>query len=259
MVGGGRRCYCCTTYAILPFIKQAGRRGCSQKCNIYRSANGRTVLFQTFIQFKISSTAQIKTSSASLALSHSNQFLSSTANMHTGSSTQFLLNTFTTLLLITSATTTLAQQTSSTTDATHLSDSQVHASPTTISSWSSWSYENAFTIYTTQTDSLGVITGRPAVVTSQPEVVTSQPPVATNPTLSGYWYGNSTTTTSSISQTSSAQSTTLATSTTATTVGSSGSRSGTAAIATATGGAVSNQVAGAGLALVVLGLGFSML
>ncbi|KIW13100.1 hypothetical protein PV08_08287 [Exophiala spinifera] len=133
------------------------------------------------------------------------------------------------------------------------------------------SYENPFTVYTTETNSLGVITGMPSVVTSQPSVVTSQPVSPTLPSYSGYVYANSTAATSSVgteteTATSAAgQSTTgltgsvpLSTTTTlATSAG--GSSSASATFAAATGGAVSNKVAGAGIGLVIMGLGFSLL
>ncbi|RVX73080.1 hypothetical protein B0A52_02206 [Exophiala mesophila] len=172
--------------------------------------------------------------------------------MRTSAPTTILISTLTLLASLTSA------QSSSTTVEP---ETPLPTSSDAITS-SSGSYENPFTIYTTQTDSLGVITGQPSVVTSQPELVTSQPAAATNPTLSGYWYGNETTSTSAESTSTEDATTTLATSTVpveSTEGGASGSRSASASLAVATGAAVSNQVAGAGLALVVLGLGFSML
>lgn len=154
-------------------------------------------------------------------------------------------------------------------------DGQIQAPTSTVAAWASsslgadpeittsttWApYENPFTIYTTQTNSLGVITGHPAVVTSQPEVVTSQPPSATLPSLSGYYYGNGTTTASS-TETTEAQPTTLATSTVtgSGSSGASGSRSATATFAQATGAGMSSKVVGAGMGLVALAMGFSML
>ncbi|EXJ86128.1 hypothetical protein A1O1_06498 [Capronia coronata CBS 617.96] len=131
------------------------------------------------------------------------------------------------------------------------------------------SYDNPFTSYTSMTNSLGVITGMPSVVTSQPEVVTSQPVSPTLPTYSGYVYANSsssdgTAVASSALLTADSSGTTLATSTVAASgSGSQGqstdTKSATATFAQATGGAVSNKVAGAGVSLVVLGLCFSLL
>jgi hypothetical protein len=151
-------------------------------------------------------------------------------------------------------------------------DGQIQVQPedsssttTAIVSSSSAAYENPFTIYTSQTNSLGVVTGMPAVVTSQPLVATSQPDVITSqpssavlPTLSGFYYN---TTTSTSSEASSIAASTLTTSTVGASgsSGSSGSRSASATIAQATGGAVANRVAGAGFGLVVLGLAFSLL
>ncbi|KAK5457027.1 hypothetical protein LTS15_004808 [Exophiala xenobiotica] len=150
-----------------------------------------------------------------------------------------------------------------------LSDGQVQAptdSSTDSSLLTSSSYENPFTIYTTQTNSLGVITGMPSVVTSQPSAVTSQPASPTLPSYSGYVYANSTTITTTGSSATEAQTqtstasrsgTTLATSTVV--ASGSGATNASPTLAQATGGAVSNQVAGAGIGLVVLGLGFSLL
>ena len=115
-------------------------------------------------------------------------------------------------------------------------------------------------MYTSMTNSLGVITGMPEVVTSQPTqpaVVTSQPVSPTLPSYSGYYY-NTTSTASKLS--------TMATSTVvasasnnngvfSTTAGTSAS----SAFAQATGAAVSNKVTGVGLGLVVAALGFSLL
>ena len=167
------------------------------------------------------------------------------------------VNTLSLAILLLSASTN-AQST--VTGVSQISDGQIQAPTGTASTTSTAPYENPFTSYTTQTDSLGVITGQPSVVTSQPEVVTSQPPSATLPILSGYWYGNSTTTAASLTE---AGPTTLTTSTVTGSEsggsGASGSRSATATFAEATGAAVSNAVAGAGMGLVVLALGFSML
>lgn len=102
----------------------------------------------------------------------------------------------------------------------------------------------------------------PEVVTSQPEVVTSQPPSATLPSLSGYWYGNETTTAASSTETGETQPTTFVTSTASgsgSSTGASGSRSASATFAQSTGAAVSGKIVGAGMGLVVLALGFSML
>jgi len=162
--------------------------------------------------------------------------------------------------------------TSTMTAISQIPDGQVQA-PTdssTDSMLSSSSYENPFTVYTTQTNSLGVITGMPSVWTSQPSAVTSQPASPTLPSYSGYVYANtttgadvstasdsSTTEAPTLTSTMSVSGMTLATST----VVASQSRATNASptLAQATGGAVSNQVAGAGIGLVVLGLGFSLL
>jgi len=132
-------------------------------------------------------------------------------------------------------------------------------SVTTSVSWPSSSYDNPFTIYTSMTNSLGVITGMPAVVTSQPTqpaVVTSQPVSPTLPSYSGYYY-NTTSTTSGLS--------TLSTSTVPVSASNNGvftttpSRISSPTLAQATGAAVSNKVAGAGFGLMVAALGFSFL
>ena len=179
------------------------------------------------------------------------------------------------LLAITS--TTLAQSTVS--DVSQIGDGQIQAPTDTASAsvslssaadpalssavtTSTGSYENPFTIYTTQTNSLGVITGQPSVVTSQPEVVTSQPPSATLPSVSGYYYGNGT---AAVSDTTAAMPSTLETSTVTKSAsgsgssGASGSSSASASFAQSTGAAVSTKVVGTGLGLVALALGFSML
>ena len=149
-------------------------------------------------------------------------------------------------------------------------DGQPQAPPATVSSaWPTYSasigwpvtsstpYENPFTIYTTMTNSLGVITGMPAVWTSQPSqpaVVTSQPPSATLPYYSGYYY-NTTTSASTSTMTGSYS---MSTMTTTTTTGSS-SKSAVPTFAQVTGAAVSSRkVAGAGVALVVAAIGFCM-
>lgn len=147
-------------------------------------------------------------------------------------------------------------------------------------SWptSSGSYENPFTIYTTQTNSLGVITGMPSVVTSQPSVITSQPASPTLPSTSVVGYANSTMTTTTDSDTGTDQTSTLGAtslsqtteagttanagtsgSATATATANSGSTRASATFAQATGGAVSNRITVAGAGLVALGLGFSFL
>ena len=102
------------------------------------------------------------------------------------------------------------------------------------------------------TNSLGVVTGMPSVVTSQPAAVTEQPVSPTLPSYSGYAYGNSTTVgvTPTTMQTEAAASSTEQRSAPA---------SASATIADSTGGADMNRVAGCGVALVLLGFGFSML
>ncbi|KIW52319.1 hypothetical protein PV05_07965 [Exophiala xenobiotica] len=189
------------------------------------------------------------------------------------------------LLLIHSTTTTAnpapvpQDSTSTMTAISQIPDGQVQAptdSSTDSSLWpsssSASSYENPFTIYTTQTNSLGVITGMPSVWTSQPSAVTSQPASPTLPSYSGYVYANTTTgagvstspasasgstVASTLTSTASVSGTTLATSTVV--ASESGATNASPTLAQATGGAVSNQVAGAGIGLVVLGLGFSLL
>ncbi|KIW95267.1 uncharacterized protein Z519_03851 [Cladophialophora bantiana CBS 173.52] len=133
-----------------------------------------------------------------------------------------------------------------------------------VSSWPTSSYENPFTIYTSMTNSLGVITGMPSVVTSQPTqpaVITSQPVSPTLPSYSGYYYGNGSSTTSA--QSISSGPTTLVTSTVGESPynGVSTTSSGTsmATFAQVTGAAVTNRVAGACLGLLVAALGFSLL
>ncbi|EXJ58520.1 hypothetical protein A1O7_05946 [Cladophialophora yegresii CBS 114405] len=152
-------------------------------------------------------------------------------------------------------------------------DGQPQAPPTAAVASSSSvpstsSYENPFTIYTSMTNSLGVITGMPSVVTSQPTqpaVITSQPQSPTLPSYSGYYYN----TTSSASVPVSSSPTTLATSMTAVASGTSSSEgsstgssssSSSPAIPQATGGAAAlNKITGAGVGLVVAALGFCML
>ncbi|KAJ9609746.1 hypothetical protein H2200_006074 [Cladophialophora chaetospira] len=132
------------------------------------------------------------------------------------------------------------------------------ASTTTDSLWQSTSsYENPFTVYTSQTNSLGVITGMPAVVTSQPTqpaVVTSQPASPTLPTYSGYWYN---TTASSPSAT--LGNTILATSGTSFVTTTTSSSNPVATFAQVTGAASANKIASTGLGLVVAALAFCML
>lgn len=161
--------------------------------------------------------------------------------------------------------------------ASQIPDGQVQApasAPTDSTSWwatlpgktviSSGSYENPFTIYTSMTNSLGVITGMPAVVTSQPAVWTSQPVSPTLPSYSGFAYSNGTTTSSSsvgvpTPTTSDMGPSTMATSTVTPTQGFAATTSGSATFAQATGGAISNKLAGAGVGLLVAALGFSLL
>jgi hypothetical protein len=164
-----------------------------------------------------------------------------------------------TLLTIALATAALSQSTSTVPGITQISDGQIQAPTDAIPSGpgpeiisTSLPYDNPFTSYLTETNSLGVITGMPSVVTSQPAVVTSQPVSPTLPSYSGYAYGNSTTV--GVSGTAS----TLATATVSATL----SESATAispTIGQSTGGADVNRVAGCGVALVVLGVGFSLL
>jgi Yeast PIR protein repeat len=116
-------------------------------------------------------------------------------------------------------------------------------------------YSNPFTSYLTMTNSLGVVTGMPSVVTSQPAAVTEQPVSPTLPSYSGYAYGNSTTV--GVSATATTMVTSAAESTAASSAG--GSASSSAPIAQATNGAELKRMAGCGVALVVLGMGFSML
>jgi len=61
-----------------------------------------------------------------------------------------------------------------------LAQSDSSATPSAVSTAS---YDNPFTSYLTQTNSLGAVTGEPAVVTTQPAVVTTQPAVVTTQPL----------------------------------------------------------------------------
>lgn len=97
----------------------------------------------------------------------------------------------------------------------------------------------------------------PTVVTSQPAVVTEQPVSPTLPSYSGYAYGNSTTV--GVSATTLETVTSETAEASATPEEQSGSGTASATFAQATGGAELNRVAGTGVALVVLGLGFSLL
>ena len=142
------------------------------------------------------------------------------------------------------------------------SSSSLTASTTAIS-WpiSSSSYDNPFTIYTTMTNSLGVITGMPSVWTSQPSqpaVVTSQPSSATLPTYSGYYYN---TTSSGSAATTMATSAVVASASNNNGVFTTTSSSRTSAptIATVTGAASSNKIAGAGVGFIIAAFGFCML
>lgn len=133
-------------------------------------------------------------------------------------------------------------------------------SPTTEVAWSGTSsYDNPFTVYTSMTNSLGVITGMPSVVTSQPSqpaLVTSQPPSATLPYYSGYYYNTSTTAPTTLTT-----STVLASASNNDGVFTTASSSGSAiaTFAQVTGAAVSNKMAGAGVGLAIAALGFSLL
>lgn len=116
-------------------------------------------------------------------------------------------------------------------------------------------YSNPFTIYLTETDSWGVITGMPAVATSQPEVVTSQPTqpavVTSQPVSPTHTYESSTTLQTSTTSSEVTSESEQATSTTA--------ASSSPSVAPLNGGAETKRVAGAGLALVVVSIGFFML
>ena len=164
------------------------------------------------------------------------------------------------VLLICLAVTTLSQSTVSVNPVSQIPDGQPQAPINAtsvpvvetpfVSSTTTVPYENPFTSYLSMTNSVGVVTGMPSVVTSQPSAVTSQPISPTLPSYSGYAYSNSTTTSSSMSM-----SIVSASSSVAAKESTSGTASAT--FAHATGGA--DRVAGAGLALLVLGVGFSML
>jgi hypothetical protein len=132
--------------------------------------------------------------------------------------------------------------------------------PTTAVTWpvtSSEPYENPFTIYTSMTNSLGVITGMPAVWTSQPSqpaLVTSQPPSATLPTYSGYYYNTTWSASSSTLATLATSQSSVNAETTTT------SASGLVpTFAQTTGAASSDRIVGASMALVVAAVGFCML
>ena len=163
------------------------------------------------------------------------------------------------LLLACVAASAVAQSTITANPVSEFSDGQPQAptgAPSVVSSAtpmviSSSSYNNPMSSYMTETNSQGVVTGMPAVITSQPSVITSQPVSPTLASLSGYYYN----------VTSAANSTMMMTSATSVIapVSISGSHSASAAIATATGGATSDRLVGAGVALLVLGAAFSML
>jgi hypothetical protein len=135
-----------------------------------------------------------------------------------------------------------------------ISDGQIQAPATTTTS--SPPYTNPFTSYTTETNSLGIITGMPSVVTSMPAVVTSQPSV----------YMWNTTSTVAAPETQGAANTSIPTTmmTSATTSaadtsfsfgsGSTTTAAASASVAIGTGGAVANAVGGAGLGLGAVGV-----
>jgi hypothetical protein len=119
-------------------------------------------------------------------------------------------------------------------------------------------YENPFTIYTTETNEWGVITGMPKVYTSQPTqplAVTSQPTqpavVTSQPVSPTHTYGNSTTLQTSTMSSETTSETEAASSTT-------GAAASSPSVAPLN-GADTNRIAGAGLALVVVSIGFFML
>ncbi|ETN36588.1 uncharacterized protein HMPREF1541_08866 [Cyphellophora europaea CBS 101466] len=118
-------------------------------------------------------------------------------------------------------------------------------------------YSNPFTVYTSQTNEWGVITGMPTVVTSQPAVVTSQPSVETSQPVSPiHSYANSTTLQTSTTASETASETETESDTTSATSSAGSSPS----VAPVNGnGADTNRVAGAGLALVLVSIGFFML
>jgi hypothetical protein len=163
----------------------------------------------------------------------------------------------------------LAQAGSTMTAVSQIGDGQIQAP--TSGSWTTSSSDNPLTSsYTSPTNSPGVVTGMPSVVTSQPQAVTSQP---SSPALPGYssTYTNGTTTTTgegpAIQNGTTAATTASPTPLRTSTVVVSGESGVTTSIATAsgtlfataTGAAVSNHFAGAGVGLLVLGLGFSLL
>ena len=117
-------------------------------------------------------------------------------------------------------------------------------------------YTNPFASYLSQTDSMGVVTGMPSVVTSQPAAVTEQPVSPTLPSYSGYAYGNSTTVGVSASTMQTMASNSVQASEV---VQPKDTATASATIAESTGGADMNRVAGCGVALAVLGMGFAML
>lgn len=111
------------------------------------------------------------------------------------------------------------------------------------------SYTNPFTSYLTQTNSMGVVTGMPSVWTSQPAAATWQPKVITTqplPVMQNTTTYNHPTHSASTLWSTASQST-------------SSSMTPTPTFAQSTGGAASNKVAGAGAALVVMAVGFSLL
>jgi len=140
---------------------------------------------------------------------------------------------------------------------------------------SSYSYDNPFTSYLTQTNSLGVITGQPApatsiptqpgVVTTQPAVVTSQPLPATLPALSSGFntiiVGNSLNQTSTLTVSVGNATTSILTPASSTPAsGSAGTTGGAAATSgasgTPTGSATATKSSGAAAALHVAGGAF---
>ena len=172
-----------------------------------------------------------------------------------------------TLLTIALATAALAQDSTSTMTmnaVSQITDGQIQAptdtgiptGPGPVIVSTSVPYSNPFTSYLSQTDSMGVVTGMPSVVTSQPAAVTEQPVSPTLPSYSGYAYGNSTTVgvSASTMQTMASNSVQASAS-----VQPQGSASASATVSESTGGADMNRVAGCGVALAVLGMGFAML
>lgn len=120
---------------------------------------------------------------------------------------------------------------------------------------SSAPYSNPFTIYTSQTNEWGVVTGMPSVVTSQPQAVATQPEVVTSQPLPPP-PAVPTFPPSSNSTTSSLRTSTVAASTPAEATTSTPASSPSVAPLN---GAETNRVAGAGLALFVVSVGFFML